>query len=69
MRDYGWDCVCRLQKHRRCHGQERRHPRRPPYWTERGGLSGGLKGLVVGDGATYSATNRLTVPAGEGRRR
>jgi Transposase DDE domain len=57
--------VCRLKKKRRCNGQPLRAYRRHPYWAERGWLTGGLKVLVVRDGATYVATTRLTVPAAE----
>jgi hypothetical protein len=41
LRDAGWDSVCRLQKHRRCHGQPRRAYRRHPSWAEPGRLTGG----------------------------
>jgi Transposase DDE domain len=68
LRDYGWYGVCRLKKNRRFNGHGLRHHRRHPYWTETGWLSGGLKVLVVGSGAQYYATNRLTVPAAEVRR-
>jgi putative transposase len=67
-RDYGWYFVCRLKKNRRFNGQAVRHHRRHPYWAERGGLSGGLKGLVVRHGKKYYATNRLTLAAAEVRR-
>jgi DDE family transposase len=65
----GWYVVCRLKKNRRCNGQPLRAFRRHPYWTERGWLTGGVKVLVVRYGAKYFATDRLTLPAAEGRRR
>jgi Transposase DDE domain len=65
IRDYGWYVVCRLKKNRRFNGQPLRAFRRPPYWTECGWLTGGVKGLVVRYGAKYFATNRLTLPAAE----
>jgi putative transposase len=68
IRDYGWYFVCRLKKNRRFNGQPLRGYRRHPYWAETGGLSGGLKVLVVRYGAKYYATNRLTLPAAEVRR-
>jgi putative transposase len=68
IRDYGWYFVCRLKKHRRFHGQALRAYRRHPYWTDSGWLTGGLKVLVVRDGAKYDATNRLTLSAVEVRR-
>jgi hypothetical protein len=60
---------CRVKKHRLFNGQPLRACRRHPYGAERGWLTGKLKVLVVRHGATYSATNRLTLPAAEGRRR
>jgi hypothetical protein len=69
IRDYGWYFVCRLKKNRRFNGQALRAYRRHPYWAESGWLSGGLKVLVVRYGAKYYATNRLTLPAAEVRRR
>jgi putative transposase len=69
VRDYGWYFVCRLKKNRRFNGQPLRAYRRHPYWAEAGWLSGGLKVLVVRYGAKYYATNRLTLPAAEVRRR
>jgi hypothetical protein len=68
IRDYGWYVVCRLKKNRRFNGQPLRAYRRHPYWAECGWLTGGLKVLVVRYGATYLATNRLTLPAAEVRR-
>jgi putative transposase len=68
IRDYGWYFVCRLKKNRRFNGHAVRHHRRHPYWTAIGGLSGGLKVLVVRYGAKYYATNRLTLSAAEVRR-
>jgi hypothetical protein len=68
VRDYGWYVVCRLKKNRRFNGLPLRAYRRHPYWAEPGGLAGGLKVLVVRDGAKYFATNRLTLPAAEVRR-
>jgi putative transposase len=68
IRDYGWYFVCRLKKNRRFNGQALRAYRRPPYWTDSGWLTGGLKVLVVRYGAKYFATNRLTLPAVEVRR-
>jgi hypothetical protein len=68
LRDDGWDFVCRLKKHRRFNGQPLRAYRRHPYWAATGRLSGGLKVLVVRDGAQYDATHRLTLPAAEVRR-
>jgi hypothetical protein len=68
MCDYGWYFVCRLKKHRRFNGQPVRADRRHPSWIARGWLTGNLKVLVVRYGATYSATNRLTLPAAEVRR-
>ena len=69
IRDYGWDFVCRLKKHRCFNGHAVRHHRRHPYWAEIGWLRGGLKGLVVRYGKKYDATNRLTLAAAEVRRR
>jgi Transposase DDE domain len=68
IRDYRWYFVCRLKKNRRFHGQPLWAYRRHPYWAETGWLSGGLKVLVVRYGATYYATNHLTLPAAEVRR-
>jgi hypothetical protein len=68
IRDYGWYVVCRLKKNRGFNGQPLRGYRRHPYWAETGGLSGGLKVVVVRYGAKYYATNRLTLPAAEVRR-
>jgi hypothetical protein len=68
LRDDGWYVVCRLKKNRRFNGQPLRAYRRHPYWAECGWLTGGLKVLVVSYGATYLATNRLTLPAAEVRR-
>jgi Transposase DDE domain len=67
MRDYRWDLVCRLKKNRRFNGQALRAYGRHPYWAETGQLTGGLKVLVVRDGAQDFATNRLTLPAVEVR--
>jgi hypothetical protein len=67
--DYGWYFVCRLKKNRRFNGQPLRAYRRHPYWAETGRLTGGQKILVVRYGAKYFATNRLTLPAAEVRRR
>jgi hypothetical protein len=60
--------VCRLKKDRRFNGHAVRHHRRHPYWSEGAWLTGGLKVLVVRDGAKYCATNRLTLSAAEVRR-
>jgi hypothetical protein len=68
LRDDGWSLVCRLKKNRRCNGPPLRASRRHPSGAETGGLSGGLKVVVVRDGAKYDATNRLTLPAAEVRR-
>ena len=68
IRDYGWYVICRLKKNRRFNGQALRAYRRHPYWTDSGWLTGGLKVVVVRDGATYYATHRLTLPAAEVRR-
>jgi len=51
IHDYGWYCVCRLKKNRRCNGHAVRHHRRHPYWSESGRLTGGLNVLVVRGGA------------------
>jgi hypothetical protein len=69
MRDDGWDVVCRLTKNRRFNGHAVRPQRRHPDWAECGGRSGGLKVLVVRHGKQDDATNRLTRPAVEVRRR
>ena len=69
IRDYRWCCVCRLKKNRRFNGQALRASRRHPDWAETGWLTGGLKVLVGSYGAQYFATNRLTLPAVEVRRR
>lgn len=66
-RDEGGAFVCRLQTHRRFHGRPLRAHRRHPYGAECGRLTGGLKALVVRDGAQYDATNRLPLTAAEGR--
>jgi hypothetical protein len=66
--DDGGAVVCRLNKTRRFKGHAVRHHQRPPYWAEIGGLSGGLKGLVVRYGKKDYATNRRTLSAAEGRR-
>jgi hypothetical protein len=68
IRDYGWYCVCRLNKNRRFNGHSLRHHRRHPYGAACGWLNGGLKVLVVRYGKQYYATNRLTLPAAEVRR-
>jgi hypothetical protein len=68
IRDYGWYFVCRLKKNRRFNGCPLWAYQRHPYWAECGWLTGGLKVLVVGYGAKYYATNRLTLAAGEVRR-
>jgi Transposase DDE domain len=68
IRDYGWYFVCRLKKNRRFNGQPLRTYGRHPYGAETGGLTGGLKVLVVRHGTKYSATNRLTLPSAEVRR-
>jgi hypothetical protein len=68
IRDYGWYFICRLKKNRRFNNQPLRTYRRHPYWAASGQLNGGLKVLVVRYGAKYFATNRLTLPAAEGRR-
>jgi hypothetical protein len=68
MHDDGWDVVCRLQQNRWFHDQVLRTSRCQPSGAETGRLPGGLKVLVVGDGATYVATHRLTLAAAEGRR-
>src|SRR5215510_3417489 len=62
IHDYRWYFVYRLKKNRRFNGHAVRHHRRHPYWAESGWLTGGLKVLVVRDGAKYYATNRLTLP-------
>jgi hypothetical protein len=53
---------------RRFTGHPRRLYRRHPSWTACGWLTGGLKVVVVSDGAKYEATNRLRLAAAEGRR-
>jgi hypothetical protein len=68
VRDYEWYVICRLKKNRRFNGQALRAYQRHPYWTDSGWLTGGLKVLVVRYGATYYATNRLTLAAVEVRR-
>jgi Transposase DDE domain len=68
IRDDGWYFVCRLKKNRRFNGHALRTSRRHPYGVERGWLTGGLKVLVVRDGAKYYATHRLTLAAPEVRR-
>jgi Transposase DDE domain len=68
IRDYGWYVVCRLKRNRRFNGQPPRTYRRHPHWRASGWLTGGLKVLVVRDGAKYDATNRLTRAAAEVRR-
>jgi hypothetical protein len=68
IRDYGWYVVCGLKKNRRFHGQALRGYRRHPSGAECGWLTGGLKVLVVRDGAKDFATNRLMLPAAEVRR-
>ena len=67
IRDDGWYFVCRLKKNRRVNGLVLRAYRRHPSWAETGWLAGGLTVLVVRYGATYFATNRLTLPAAEVR--
>jgi DDE superfamily endonuclease len=69
IRDYGWYVVCHRKKNRRFKGPAVRHHRRHPYWAESGWLTAGLKVWVVRHGATYYATNRLTLAAAEVRRR
>jgi putative transposase len=69
VRDYGWYFICRLKKNRRFNNQPLRTYRRHPYWAASGQLNGGLRVLVVRHGAKYFATNRLTLPAAEVRRR
>jgi hypothetical protein len=68
IRDDGWYVVGRLNKNRRCNGHAVRHHRRHPYWAESGWLTGGLKVLVVRDGAKYYTTKGLTLTAAEVRR-
>lgn len=68
MRDDGWYVVCRLKQNRRVNHQPLQRYRRHPYGAETGQRTGGLKILVVRYGAKYFATNRLTLPAAEGRR-
>jgi hypothetical protein len=68
IRDNGWDVGCRLQKTRRFNGQPLRAFRRPPYWRERGWLTGSVNVLVVRDGDTYVAPTRRTLPPAEVRR-
>jgi hypothetical protein len=68
VRDYGWYVVCRLKKNRRFNGRPLRAYRYHPYWAETGWLTRGLNVLVVRDGATDYATNRLTLPGAEGGR-
>lgn len=53
IRDDGWYFICRLQKNRRFNGQPLRASRRHPYGAQTGRLTGGLKVLVVRDGAKY----------------
>jgi hypothetical protein len=67
--DYGWYVVCRLKKNRRFIGQPCRSYRRHAYEPEPGWLSGDLTVLVVRYRAKRYATNRLTRPAAEVRRR
>jgi hypothetical protein len=67
-RGYGWDLGCRLQQNRRGNGQTLRTYRRHPAWAAGGGLTGGLQGLGVRDGAQDYATHRLRLPAAEVRR-
>jgi hypothetical protein len=57
--------VCRLKKSRRFNRQPLRAYRRHPYWTACGWLTGGLKVLVVRDGAKDDATQRLPLPTAE----
>jgi hypothetical protein len=68
IRDYRWYVVCRLKKNRRFNGHAVRQPRRHPYWTEIGWLSGGLTVWMVRYGKKYYATNRLALSAVEVRR-
>jgi Transposase DDE domain len=68
IRDHGWDFVCRPKRNRRFNGHAVRQHRRPPYRTETGWLSGGLKVRVVRYGKRYYATNRLSLAAVEVRR-
>jgi hypothetical protein len=69
IRDYGWYVIGRLKKNRRFNNQPLRTYRRHPYWAASGRLNGGLKVWVVRYGAQDFATNRLTLPAAEVRRR
>jgi hypothetical protein len=59
IRHDGWSVVCRLTKHRRCHGHAVRQHRRPPDWAESGWRTEGLNVLVVRYGKQDYATNRL----------
>ena len=59
--------MCRVKQHRRGNGQPLLAYRRHPYGAEQGRSAGGLKVLVVRDGAKYDATNRLTLSTVEGR--
>lgn len=67
VRDDGGSVVCRLKQNRRFNGLPLRASRRHPYGAETGWLTGGLKVLVVRDGAKYCATKRLTLSAVEVR--
>jgi Transposase DDE domain len=67
LRDYGGYVVCQLKKHRRFEGRPLVRDRQPPYWQATGSLAGGLKVFVVRYRRHYSATNRLSLSAREGR--
>ena len=60
LRDDGGSWVGRLQQTRRVNGPPLRALRRPPDGAEHGWLPGGGHVVVVSDGATDSATHRLT---------
>jgi hypothetical protein len=60
IRDYGWYFVCQLKKNRSFDRRPVRAYLPQPYWQAVGGLSGGLKVLVVRYRRKYYATNRLT---------
>jgi hypothetical protein len=67
LQDYGWSLVCQLKKNRTFEGRPLKAYRRQPYWHGVGRLSGQIKVVVVRHRRTYDATNRLSLPAQEGR--
>jgi energy-converting hydrogenase A subunit M len=67
LRDYGWDFVCQLKKHRRFAGQPFSRYLQQPYGHATGYVSGDLKVLVVRYRRKYYATNRLRLRAKEVR--